>query len=123
MENKKLIYLEDAIAKIVNTPSAVAQRVADGEYGHCINSLTALADRQFEIINRLEEVPVVAKTVHGRWIKQWHDNSLIGHMYEECSICGCMISDYEKFWDCGFCPNCGSTMDGKHNVPREDVEE
>ena len=51
------------------------------------------------------------EVVHGRWIKQWHDNNLIGHEYEECSVCGCMISDTEKFWDCSYCPNCGAKMD------------
>lgn len=51
----------------------------------------------------------VAPVVHGRWKKNWH-NSLIGHEYEECSVCGCMISDTEKFWDCNYCPNCGADM-------------
>lgn len=49
----------------------------------------------------------------GEWKKQWHDNNLIGHEYEECSICGCMISDTEKFWDCNYCPNCGARMKGE----------
>jgi ribosomal protein S27AE len=53
------------------------------------------------------------EVVHAKWIKQWHDNNLIGHEYEECPICGCMISDTEKFWDCKFCPNCGAFMDGE----------
>lgn len=48
---------------------------------------------------------------HGRWVKKWHDNSLIGHEYEECPDCGCIISDTEKFWDCNYCPNCGAKMD------------
>jgi hypothetical protein len=60
----------------------------------------------------LADVPVVeAKpVVHAQWQKQWCDSSMIGHMYEECPICGCMISDTEKFWDCKFCPNCGTDM-------------
>jgi hypothetical protein len=45
----------------------------------------------------------------GFWNKHWHD-SLIGHEYEECSVCGCIISDTEKFWDCKYCPNCGAHM-------------
>lgn len=49
----------------------------------------------------------------GEWKKQWHDNNLIGHEYEECPICGCMISDTEKFWDCNYCPNCGAKMKGE----------
>ena len=48
---------------------------------------------------------------HGQWNKYWCDNNMIGHEYEECSICGCMILDTEKFWDCKFCPNCGARMD------------
>ena len=60
----------------------------------------------------MEEHPTVdaVEVVHGRWEKNWHDNSLIGHEYEECSVCGCMISDTEKFWDCNYCPNCGAKM-------------
>ena len=50
------------------------------------------------------------------WKKQWHDNNLIGHEYEECPICGCMISDTEKFWDCNYCPNCGAMMKGSKNA-------
>lgn len=63
----------------------------------------------------VDECPAVdaVTVVHGRWKKNWHDNSLIGHEYEECSICGCMISDTEKFWDCNYCPNCGAKMDGE----------
>lgn len=61
----------------------------------------------------LADVPVVdAKpVVHAKWQKQWCDSSMIGHMYEECPICGCMILDIEKFWDCKFCPNCGTKME------------
>ena len=60
---------------------------------------------------RCEFFPVRTGTGKGVWKKSWH-NSLIGHEYEECSICGCMISDTEKFWDCNFCPNCGAKMFG-----------
>jgi hypothetical protein len=62
----------------------------------------------------LADVPVVeAKpVVHAQWQKQWCDSSMIGHMYEECPICGCMILDTEKFWGCKFCPNCGTEMLG-----------
>ena len=61
------------------------------------------------ILNTFPAADVV-EIKHGQWQKQWHDNSLIGHMYEECSICGCIISDTEKFWDCNYCPNCGASM-------------
>jgi hypothetical protein len=45
-----------------------------------------------------------------RWIKNWCDNDMIGHEYEECENCSCTIVDTEKFWDAKFCPNCGSKM-------------
>lgn len=62
-----------------------------------------------------ESIPTadVVEVKHGRWIKKWHDNNLIGHEYEECSVCGCLISDTEKFWDCNYCPNCGARIDGE----------
>lgn len=62
----------------------------------------------------LADVPVVeAKPItKANWQKQWCDSSMIGHEYEECPICGCMILDTEKFWDCRFCPNCGTEMTG-----------
>ena len=53
----------------------------------------------------------VAQIVKAKWQKQWCDSSMIGHMYEECPVCGCMILDTEKFWDCRFCPNCGTSME------------
>ena len=60
----------------------------------------------------LADVPVVEarEVVHAKWQKQWCDSSMIGHEYEVCPICGCMILDTEKFWDCKFCPNCGTDM-------------
>ena len=57
-------------------------------------------------LGTLELVPVT----HAKWQKQWCDNNMIGHEYEECPICGCTILDTEKFWDCRFCPNCGTDM-------------
>lgn len=47
---------------------------------------------------------------HGQWMKYWCDNNLIGHEYEECSICGCSMIDTNQFWDSKFCPNCGARM-------------
>lgn len=52
----------------------------------------------------------VAPVKTSRWVKHWHDNDMIGHQYEECEACGCIINDTEKFWDSKFCPNCGSKM-------------
>lgn len=53
------------------------------------------------------------ETLYGHWIKNWCDNNLIGHEYEECSICGCSMLDTNQFWDCRYCPNCGANMDLK----------
>lgn len=50
---------------------------------------------------------------HGRWVVQWCDSSLIGHEYEECSICGCAMLDTNQFWNSNYCPNCGAKMDLK----------
>lgn len=62
------------------------------------------------------------EVVHAQWQKQWCDSDMIGHEYEECPICGCMILDTEKFWDCNFCPNCGTAMDGKDSVLLEEAD-
>lgn len=69
------------------------------------------------IRQNIKDMPIVEarEVVHAKWQKQWCDNNMIGHEYEECPICGCMILDTEKFWDCRFCPNCGTDMDGKTN--------
>ena len=53
---------------------------------------------------------------HARWVKNWCDNNLIGHEYEECSACGCSMLDTNQFWDCNHCPNCGAKMDGGANA-------
>ena len=57
-------------------------------------------------LGTLELVPVV----RAKWQKRWCESSMIGHEYEECPNCGCIILDTEKFWDCAFCPNCGTDM-------------
>ena len=74
----------------------------------CARSDEFLSGLEVAIAN-LGDMETIEVT-HGQWQKQWHDNNLIGHMYEECSICGCIISDTEKFWDCNYCPNCGANM-------------
>lgn len=123
---KRLIYLEDAIAKIVDTPSAIAERVFNGDYGYDQNP-DMLVDRQHEIIDLLMDVPTV-EVVHGRW----RNKILVGGFAEEwgyvCSECGCTVSDRSNLSLCRFasinqrlnyCPNCGaSMMDGDGN---EDV--
>jgi hypothetical protein len=77
--------------------------------------ITNVACRALSMVEQfVNELPAAeAKpVVHAQWQKQWCDSSMIGHMYEECPICGCMILDTEKFWDCKFCPNCGTEMLG-----------
>lgn len=56
----------------------------------------------------LEAEKVEPKT--GYWIKNWCDNNMIGHEYEECSECGCSMLDTNQFWDSAYCPNCGARM-------------
>lgn len=53
---------------------------------------------------------LVAPVQTSHWVKNWCDNNMIGHEYEECAFCGCSILDTEKFWDAPYCPNCGSKM-------------
>lgn len=55
----------------------------------------------------------VVEVKHGKWKKSWCDNNLIGHEYEECSVCGCSMLDTNQFWNSNYCPNCGAKMDGK----------
>ena len=56
---KQLIYLEDAIAKIVDTPSEVATLAFEGYYGFIKNPADILVDKQNEIIDLLEAVSIV----------------------------------------------------------------
>ena len=46
----------------------------------------------------------------GKWLKNWCDTGLIGHLYEECSLCGCSMIDTNTLWDSKFCPSCGAQM-------------
>ena len=46
----------------------------------------------------------------GKWLKNWCDAGLIGHLYEECSLCGCSMIDTNTLWDAKFCPRCGAQM-------------
>ena len=109
---KRLVYLEDAIEKIVNFPSKVAQ---DAFYSKKqftpMQILTVVTDRQHEIIDLLKQVKEVdaVEVVHGRW----EDG--------ECTACGFdirdMIDGESEFrswvWECvPYCPNCGAKMDG-----------
>ena len=58
----------------------------------------------------IEAAPDMVKC--GHWKKNWCDNNMIGHEYEECSVCGCSMIDTNQFWDCNYCPNCGADMRG-----------
>lgn len=57
----------------------------------------------------------VSEVKYGTWLKGWCDNNMIGHEYEECSVCGCSMLDTNQFWDSKFCPNCGASMNGECN--------
>lgn len=63
---------------------------------------------------RLNEADV-APVVHGRWVKNWCNNSFIGHEYAECSVCDCHMLDTNQFWNSKYCPNCGAKMDKNEN--------
>ena len=52
----------------------------------------------------------IVNVKYGQWIKHWCGNNMIGHEYEECSVCGCSMMDTNQFWDSKFCPNCGTKM-------------
>ena len=89
-----LIYRED----VLNALKGVIART--GLHGVAIEIILANLDP-------VEAEPVV----HAHWVKNWCDNNLIGHEYEECSACGCSMLDTNQFWDSKRCPNCGAHMD------------
>ena len=77
-----------------------------------------MSDNDYDvIIQAIDDAGDIVR--HAQWHKQWCDSSMIGHMYEECPVCGCLILDTEKFWDCAFCPNCGTCMDGEESFTKE----
>lgn len=115
---KRLIYFDDAIERIVNFPSKVAH---DNFYGKKqftpIQMLNALADRQHEIIDQLEKVRTVdaVEVVHGRWVVGGACNHVPHRIKNpekwvvyKCSACG--YSNGRK--QSNYCPNCGAAMDG-----------
>ncbi len=105
---KQLIYLEDAIARIVDTPSDVATMAFEGYYGFIKNPGDVLVDRQHEIIDLLEAVYTVdaVEVVHGRWIVE-------NEVSVRCSEC-CFNRASIKM-PLNYCPNCGAKMDGDGN--------
>ena len=107
---KRLIYLEDAIEKIVNFPSKVAH---DNFYGKKqfspMQMLNVIAERQHEIIDLLEKVKTVdaVEVVHG----QWEDVQCVF----ACSECQTWVLVEDGNMDMNYCPNCGAKMDGDGN--------
>lgn len=71
-------------------------------------NVRAVPDHVVENAPTIEAEPVR----HGRWVKQWCDNNMIGHEYAECCICGCSMLDTNQFWNSKYCPHCGAKMDG-----------
>lgn len=61
----------------------------------------------------ISDIPAadVAPVVHGRWIRQPSDIGTID--VEECSVCGCGMTERNQFWNARCCPNCGARMDGE----------
>lgn len=58
----------------------------------------------------IHSAAIIDAVQHGYWIKNWCDNNMIGHEYEECSECGCTMIDTNQFWDAPYCPICGAKM-------------
>ena len=58
---------------------------------------------------RLQEAADVAPVVHGRWIRMPSDIGTID--VEECSICGCGMTERNQFWNAKFCPESGARME------------
>lgn len=107
----KYIKLENAISKIVNTPTSVIT-----------DDLTALADRQHEIIDMLADLPIIEFNKEGEWYNKeiWKNNDK-GRVVpvEEwqsatCSVCGRYhTTPYAYYFDdFNYCPNCGAKMKG-----------
>lgn len=51
----------------------------------------------------------VAPVVHGSWIRQPSEIGTID--VEECSVCGCGMTERNQFWNAKYCPYCGAKMD------------
>jgi hypothetical protein len=100
---KRLIYAEDLVKTIVNTPSEVANM-------YTYNVLNSLVDRTNEILDMIDNAPSVdaAPVVHGRWVAVPSSDMMTGKAYK-CSECGKMR--YGSFVP-NFCQNCGAKMDG-----------
>lgn len=94
-----LISRKALIDAIVNTPSEVAKC-------HSGDVLTALADRQNEILALVEKTPAIAVEAvkHGRWIRRGNEM--------KCSNPKCQFIYYSNHDDFNYCPNCGARMDG-----------
>ena len=69
----------------------------------------------YELIGDIADLPTadVQEVRHERWEKDWCDNNLIGHEYEVCTGCGCLMIDTNQFWDSPHCPIYGADMRGK----------
>ena len=137
---KRLIYLEDAIARIVDTPSDVVTMAFEGYYGFIKNPASILVDRQNEILDLLGAVPTVdaVEVVHGRWVLTAHEEqcNFRWNVTAECSECQHSKGEIYAGHFSGFpkdivesllpmyakrvkldnyCPNCGAKMDGDGN--------
>lgn len=91
-----LISRKALIGAIVNTPSKVTEC-------HGGDVLTALADRQNEVLNLVEKAPAIAVELvkPGKW------KSIEGCIACLCSSCG-YTTDYDTT---RYCPNCGARME------------
>jgi hypothetical protein len=101
MENKKRLIDANELRK-----KNVWMKMRTGTVYEC--------DTRAVTVSTIDLAPTIdaVEVVHGRWKKDWCDNNMIGHEFEECSKCGCSMLDTNQFWDSNYCPNCGAKMDG-----------
>jgi hypothetical protein len=91
----------------------ISKKYLDDLLDYYLTTSTGAEHYGYSIIKgEIKRAPIadVVDVVNGHWIKHWTDNNLIGHEYEECSICGCSMLDTNQFWDSLYCPNCGAKM-------------
>ena len=108
-----------AIDRIEEAPTVDAVPVDEFKLHYIIIDNEGVPEIKLQFGDRfvvLRTDPVdVREVVHGRWIKNWCNNSFIGHEYAECSVCDCHMLDTNQFWNSNYCPNCGARMDAKED--------
>ena len=99
MDNRKVIYLDDALEAIRKLPNAGIHWFVSAEA--VFNALLKLPSAQSE-------------QKKGRWVKRDTGHSI----YYDCSLCGCVapcaeVSDSFIWKLSAYCPDCGADMRGE----------